>query len=162
MKKIWLQLIDKLQQLKGTPESIALGAAFGISISFTPFIGFHSVLACIFSWLFGGNILAALAGTLIGNPWTFPIIWISVYYVGMFMLNGTIIANVDTDFYEIFKNSTHALLSFDFSQFDTDVWPIFYPMLLGCIPFCIAGWIFSYYTIKHTLQTLITNKDKIK
>ena len=155
MKQIWIKLITKLQELKGTPSTIDLGAAFGISVSFTPFIGFHSILAYFFTWLFGGNILAALAGTLVGNPWTFPFIWISVYYIGIFILDGKFSSVATTDFYQTFKDSTHALLSFDFSQFDTDVWPIFYPMLIGCIPFCIAVWIISYYTIKHTLQKVI-------
>lgn len=159
MKKTWAKFIIKLQQLKGTPQSIALGIAFGTSISFTPFIGFHSLLACALSWLFGGNIPAALIGTLIGNPWTFPFIWLSTYYFGALITGINLHHNINLNFYEIFKTSTHALLSFDFSQFNSDVWPIFYPMLLGCIPFCIAVWIISYYTIKHTLKKLTTPKD---
>ena len=160
MKRLWIKLIEKLRQLKGTPRSVALGAAFGISISFTPFVGFHSILACGLTWVLGGNVFAALSATLVGNPWTFPFIWISTYYLGITLLHKPEILSINANFYEVFKSSTHALLSFDFSQFDTDIWPIFYPMLIGCIPFCIAVWIISYYTIKNALQKFTINKDK--
>ena len=160
MSQFWQYTISKLKQLQGTPHSIALGCAFGAAISFTPFIGFHTFLSCLLTWIFNGNILAATIGTLIGNPWTFPFIWIAVYYTGQYLISGNITAINHTDFYELFKSSTHALLSFDFSNFSSDIWPIFYPMLIGCIPFSIAVWIISYYTIKHTLNTLTNNRNK--
>lgn len=160
MQNIWLTFITRLRQLKGTPRSIALGAACGIAVSFTPFVGFHALLACSAALLSGGSVFAAAVGTLIGNPWTFPFIWLAVYSVGQMIVNGSPHAVATADFYEAFKNAVHALISFDFSRFDSDIWPIFYPMLVGCLPFCVAAGIISYYTLKHTLLTFTPKKDK--
>ena len=51
-------------------------------VSFSPFIGFHFLLAILFAYLLRGNLIAALIGTFVGNPFTFPFIWIFIYKVG--------------------------------------------------------------------------------
>ena len=61
-------LMMRLHRLKGTPQSIAAGIACGVAISFTPFVGFHFVLAAITAFLLRGNILASALGTAAGNP----------------------------------------------------------------------------------------------
>ena len=63
-KKYWK---SRLAKLKGTPQSIAVGAACGIAISFTPFVGAHMMLAMIMAWVLRGNIMAALVGTTVGT-----------------------------------------------------------------------------------------------
>ena len=32
------------------------------------------------------------------------------------------------------KKAMHALMTFDFSAFAGDVWPIIFPMMVGCVP----------------------------
>jgi hypothetical protein len=64
----------RLHRLPDSPHRIALGFACGAVASFTPFFGFHIVLAAAFGWLLRGNILAAAFGTIVGNPLTFPFI----------------------------------------------------------------------------------------
>ena len=78
LKYIQLRLI----RLKGSTRSIATGFAFGASISFTPLPGVHIIGAGILSFLIRGNLLASLVGTLIGSPWTFPIMWWAAYKIG--------------------------------------------------------------------------------
>ncbi len=36
-----------------------------------------------------GNFVAVVVGTLVGNPWTFPFLWVAAYEVGHFLLGGT-------------------------------------------------------------------------
>ena len=79
-------ILLKLHRLGGTPRSIAAGFACGAAISFTPFVGFHMILAAATAFLLRGNIIASAVGTVVGNPWTFPFIWISVLYTGRLML----------------------------------------------------------------------------
>ena len=55
--------------MKGSPNELAMGLASGLSISFTPFIGLHSLLAILFSWVIGGSMAASIIGTFFGNPW---------------------------------------------------------------------------------------------
>ena len=153
-------ILLRLNRLKGTPREIAAGVACGVAISFTPFVGFHFVLAAITAWFVRGNILASALGTAAGNPWTFPLIWLSVFYCGLWLTGGDASIAHHLNFYDVFKESTHALLSFDFSAFAHDIWSVFYPMLIGCVPFCIAVWLLSYYTVKYMLLHLKPAKEK--
>lgn len=76
----------RVLRLRASPHAIAAGFAAGVFASFTPFIGFHFIISFIVAFLIGGNILAAAFGTAVGNPLTFPAIWISSYNVGNFVL----------------------------------------------------------------------------
>ena len=52
-------ILLKLHRLGGTPRSIAAGFACGAAISFTPFVGFHMILAAATAFLLRGNIIAS-------------------------------------------------------------------------------------------------------
>ncbi|MCH8168809.1 MAG: DUF2062 domain-containing protein [Proteobacteria bacterium] len=67
-------LRKRLHRLPDSPHRIALGFSCGAAVSFTPFFGFHIVIAAAVAWLLRGNILAAAFGTIVGNPLTFPFI----------------------------------------------------------------------------------------
>ena len=139
----------RLSRLGGSPRSIAAGVACGVAISFTPFVGFHFLLAAITAWIVRGNIVASALGTAAGNPWTFPFIWLSVLYSGRAMLGMHETAKVA--FLPMFEKAMHAVMTLDFSLFAREVWPIFLPMLAGCIPFYIVSWLVSYYLVKQAL-----------
>ena len=79
----------RVRRLPGSPHSIAVGAAWGVAVSFTPLIGFHFALAAILAWATGGNVLASAIGTAIGNPWTFPFIWYCAYSAGAWALGAS-------------------------------------------------------------------------
>ncbi len=86
----WRRAIEyvghRLKRLPDTPHRIALGFACGVFVSFTPIFGFHFVLAALFAWITRGNILAALMGTFVGNPLTFPLIATVSLETGRFIL----------------------------------------------------------------------------
>ena len=71
---------------------------------FTPFVGFHFVLAAITAWIVRGNILASAIGTAAGNPWTFPFIWVSVLYTGRKILGLEYADAVNVNFETVFTN----------------------------------------------------------
>lgn len=154
------KLLIRLKNLHGSPYSIAAGFACGVAVSFTPFIGFHLVLAAITAWILRGNIIASAIGTLIGNPWTFPFIWVAVLSTGRFFL-GFDNLNTNVDFLQTFDSVMRSLFTFNFSSFGRDVWPIFYPMLVGCIPYYIIAWFLAYFPIKQMLVTIEKRKQKI-
>lgn len=153
-KRYGQYLMLRLHRLKGTPRSIAAGIACGVAISFTPFVGFHFVLAAITAFLVRGNILASALGTAAGNPWTFPFIWISVLYTGRRILGGHYHDAVRVDFLHFFEKGMHALMTFDFGLFFQDIWPILWPMMVGCIPYYIVSWFVSYYLVKSALENI--------
>jgi uncharacterized protein (DUF2062 family) len=76
----------RLSRLPDTPDRIARGIAAGMFASCTPLFGFHFVLAALCAHLLRGNILAALLGTFLGNPFTFPLIVESSVQLGSWML----------------------------------------------------------------------------
>jgi len=88
-RRLGIYLVKRITRLPGTPHSIAAGFACGTAISLTPFIGLHTLLSVLLSFLVRGNYLAAVVGTLVGNPWTFPVIWLATYQVGHFILGST-------------------------------------------------------------------------
>lgn len=153
-------ILLRLNRLKGTPREIAAGLACGVAISFTPFVGFHFVLAAITAWLVRGNILASALGTAAGNPWTFPFIWISVLYTGREILGMGDVPTTKIDFLHFFEKGMHALMTFDFSLFLRDIWPILWPMIVGCIPFYIVSWMISYYFFKKALERITLKRQE--
>lgn len=67
-------VIHRVRRIPDPPHRVARGVAAGIFVSFTPLFGFHLILAVVLALILRGNILAALLGTLFGNPFTLPLI----------------------------------------------------------------------------------------
>ena len=102
-----------------SPNAIALGFACGSMVSFTPLLGLHFILAIVFAYLIRGNLIAALLGTIVGNPITFPFIWGMIYKVGAFftstklsLISFLLIAQLDPPaiVIKVFPFSTHLLI----------------------------------------------------
>ncbi|MDO5605731.1 MAG: DUF2062 domain-containing protein [Paracoccus sp. (in: a-proteobacteria)] len=82
----WLRaaqyVAHRVRRLPDQPHRIGRGVAAGVFISFTPLHGFHFMIAAAIAWLIGGNILAALLATFVGNPITFPFIAYAATWLG--------------------------------------------------------------------------------
>lgn len=152
--KLWQKFVLKLRAMKGSPEQIAAGFAIGAAMTFTPFVGLHLILSVVLAWIFRVNSMAAALGTVLGNPWTFPLIWIAVLYSGRFMLGASYEGATKVDFVHFFDKSLKALMNLDFDLFFQDIWPILYPMMIGCIPYCLVVWILCYVGVKTILGKL--------
>ena len=135
----------KITKIKDFPESVAIGIAWGVAVSFTPLLGFHLIICYLGTWLMKGNLIAATVGTIIGNPWTFPFIFYLDYKV------GTTIFLERIDFYE-FK------ISFFVEHFED----LFYPTLLGSFPIAVIVWFVTFYICKNFLINRINEKNKIR
>lgn len=153
LQKIYQKILFKLDSLKGTPEEIAKGFATGVAVSFTPFVGFHLLICIAITKLTKQNGIAGALGTIAGNPWTFPVIWYLTLHIGDFMLGG-FAPKLAVNFKELFSELFHAVIMLDFKAFMTDIWPVFFPMLVGSIPFYIIFWQLSY---RLTLKVLLKN-----
>jgi uncharacterized protein (DUF2062 family) len=133
-------VVYRLRRLSDTPHAVALGFAIGVFAAFTPFIGTHLIMAMLIAWIIGGSIVAAVLGTFIGNPLTYPLIWYLTYHAGNVMLGGEPKAREIDLSGGIFQSSLEQL------------WPILKPMMLGCIP---AGLLFaalSYVLVKPMVE----------
>ena len=70
------QMYRKLLQLDDTPHSIALGAALGMFITFTPTVGIQVLIVLILSMVVRFNRFAAIVLIYLSNPVTI----IPIYY----------------------------------------------------------------------------------
>ena len=129
-KRVLPHIWKRLRRLKDTPHAIAAGFTSGIVVSFTPLLGLHVILACIIAWALRGNILAALAGTIAGNPLTFPIIWTLIYQIGTKLSGQEPPIAFDA----------HNIPTVDvlFEEPSWGVTDFFLTMMLGSAPICIA------------------------
>jgi len=151
LQKFYNSILRKLDTLKGNPQSIAKGFATGAAVSFTPFVGFHALLAIIIAKIVKQNAMAAVLGTILGNPWTFPLIWYADLHCGKFLLQNETTSE-QIDFITLFKELFQSVIMLDFDKFFSDIYPIFFPMFIGCIPFCVATWIILSKLITKTLM----------
>jgi uncharacterized protein (DUF2062 family) len=129
-------VLYRLRRLSASPHAIALGFSAGAFMSVTPYLGTHMVLAALLAWAIGGSMVAALLGTFVGNPLTYPLIWFASYKLGNLLL-GTESMNTHADLRE-------TLLKSSFEQ----LWPILKPMTLGSIPIGIAIAALCYVLVK--------------
>ncbi len=129
----------RLLRLSGTPHSIAAGFAVGVALAMTPFIGFHYLLCFVAAFLVRGNVLAAVLGTSIGNPLTFPFIWIATYETGNVVLGWFGRESQAKTAEEL----AHRLLTDSLHN----IWPVIEPMLIGSIPIAIVAGAIAYIAV---------------
>ena len=130
LKRFFSYYKFKLARLPASSYAISAGFACGSMVSFTPLIGFHFVLAVMFAYLLRANYIAALIGTIVGNPISFPFIWGLIYKVGAFIVDkpeDNLRPNIN---FEIIINQTY---------------DIFIPMLVGGAVLAIPIWVITYF-----------------
>ncbi len=122
-KRAFTYMGHRLKRLPDSPTRIARGVAFGVFTSFSPFFGLHIILALLMARVFRANMIAAVAGTAIGNPLTFPFIIGAALKLGTFILGrdpaNHDLARVGHAFREAFRAlwmSFKALFGFGQSQ----------------------------------------------
>ncbi|MGB3809984.1 MAG: DUF2062 domain-containing protein [Parvibaculum sp.] len=129
----------RVWRLTGTPHMVALGVAAGVFMSFTPFLGFHIIVAMLIAWVFRGNLLAAAFGTMIGNPVTYPPIWLATYDLGNWMLGVSTRPDIDL------TSTLMGAKAFDM------ILPVLLPMAAGSLPLGLAAALITYFIIKSTV-----------
>ena len=129
----------RLRRLKATPHAIALGFAVGAFWAVTPFFGVHVALAVAIAWVLGGSMVAAILGTFLGNPLTYPLFWYTTYEMGTLMLGSD--AERPGDLPATLADGSVAQL-----------WPIIKPMSLGAIPIGIAVAVLCYFVVKPIVE----------
>ena len=143
----------RLQRIPGTPSSIAAGFACGVASAMTPLYGTHIITGGLFAWTIRGNVIAAVLGAQIANPWTAPPLWFGAYYLGAWMV-GIDLDDHPPNFIQMFKGLTEAVLNADMEMFFAKVWPIFWPMMVGSVPMAIVGGIAAYFILLPVLKAV--------
>lgn len=129
----------RLRRLPGTPYRIAAGFACGAAVSFTPFIGLHFVLGALLALAVRGNVIASAIGTVVGNPWTFPLIWLWTYSLGRWVLGG------GHGFKLLPEDLSLMRLIFDHP------FEVLLPMVIGSIPTAVVAWFVFFWPLQRTV-----------
>jgi uncharacterized protein (DUF2062 family) len=126
-------LTHRIQRMPGTPYAIAAGFACGAAVSMTPFPGFHFLISALLAWILRGSIVVSAIGTVVGNPWTFPFIWLWLFNFGNWILgtSGDITGQPVTMGY-LWDHPFEVLL----------------PMMVGSIPTALVTWLAFYWPIR--------------
>ena len=146
-------LRHRIARLRATPHAIAAGFACGAAIAITPLVGTHLVVAAALAWLIRGNIIASAIGSLLGNPWTYPFIWIWTYGLGRWMGVDGGAATDKVDFITFFGVMLKAALRFDVRFMLESAWPVLGPMLAGSVPTAVAVWLVTYFPIRSLVSS---------
>lgn len=133
-RRLYRYYQHRIGRLPGTPYFIAVGFATGTAVSFTPFIGFHLILSALVTFALRGSLLASVIGaTLVGNPWTFPFIWIGTYELGAEIMGAQNVPPLPPD------------ISLDY------IWDHFLelllPMTVGCLPLAAVSWVLVFFLV---------------
>ena len=135
----------KIYRIRDFPESVAIGLAWGTSISFTPFLGLHLIICYLGTIAMRGNLIAATVGSVIGNPWTFPFFFYVAYKIGInFFYNPLTSYEFEIEF-----------LIENFSR-------LFFPTLIGSLPIAIIVWFITYKVSKYYLEKRFNEKNKFR
>lgn len=131
-------LAHRVRRIPGTPYAIAAGFACGAAVSMTPFPGLHFLISGLFAWVIGGSILASAIGTAVGNPWTFPFIWLWVFNLGSWILgSGDALSAEAITLTYLLDNPLDIL----------------FPMLVGSIPTGVLVWFVFFWPVRRMVDS---------
>jgi len=127
--------------LPGKIEDVAGGFAIGVFIGFSPWHGFHLVLAAALAALFRKNVAAGLLGAMVFNPLTSLLILTAEFKLGRIMTGSPPIefpAHVTYDLEVL-----HALWRLGEE--------VFYPVLFGSLVLGAAAAVAGYFLVRRFL-----------
>ena len=146
----WLRMVRVANNAYG----VAAGLACGACVSFTPFLGFHIIIAILLCRIVRGHALSAVIGTVVGNPWTFPPFFWASYQTGRFSLipfmSEEALANSNPEKWGSF-------LEAPFSFIQDHFWDLYLPTALGGVILMIAlfpVFLTIFYPVAKAAKTL--------
>ena len=98
------------------------------------------------------NVVAAMVGSFVGNPWTFPFLLYTSYSLGKWILTKTGVMTVVTDVIELdpslIEEKADGLWNFLIENF----YDVFVPTALGGTILAIASWPIYYYVFFYLVR----------
>jgi uncharacterized protein (DUF2062 family) len=135
--------LRQLLHLGDSPERTALAFSVGVFLSFSPFVGLHTIIGLAIAFLFRLNRLAVLIGTYVNTPWTFAPVASFGTAVGFYAL-GT-----ESRLSAIAWDS---MLSMSFwRQMFSDVDHLLLPFFVGNLILSVLASLISYLIVRRIL-----------
>jgi uncharacterized protein (DUF2062 family) len=104
--------------------------------------------------MFRASVPAAVAGTFVGNPLSWPFIWVSTYFMGLHIVGLDGVFDPEA----VQRNIVllwGALLERSPQLLDTTtalLWPLLWPMLAGSVPLGLLTAAIVYYISRHVVR----------
>ncbi len=145
----------RLLRISDTPHNVALGLAVGLGVSFTPLLGTHFIQAGLIALILRANPIAAMIGTFIGNPWTFPFFWWAGLSSGSFLFSFLGLKGAQYLPEDITIESIWDVLF-------THPWDLLLPWMLGGYLLAIISIPASYYVYIQLIESAKKARDKAR
>ena len=146
--------IRRLLRQRATAHEIALGCALGAFVSITPLLGVQTLMAIVMAFLLRASVPAAIVGTFIGNPLSWPFIWVSTYLMGLQMVGlegafdpAAVQRNIEL-LWNALLDPSPQLLDATAALF----WPLLWPMLAGSVPIGLLTAAVVYYVSRNAVR----------
>lgn len=144
-------MLRRVSRISGSPHAIAAGVASGAAVSFLPLPGLHFGLGAVLALCVRGSLIASAIGTVIGNPWTFPFIWLGSYKLGRAIGFGEGAAVAEGSIGRHLSGVVNDILEGRFQAAALDSWPVFGPMLVGGGIMGLAVWLAFYFGLRRLI-----------
>ena len=162
LSRAWRYLVHRMARLKASPHTIALGFAAGAFASFTPFIGLHFVLAGLIAFGLRASILASAIGTVVGNPLTFPFIWLATYNVGAALLGleakGEVVLDLPADSGSAVNAGMMEFVGGLLHRLE----PVFLPMIIGGTLLGLACAAACYFIVRLSVDRFKKRRKSVR
>jgi uncharacterized protein (DUF2062 family) len=147
--------LDALLHVQDTPERTAGAFALGVFFGFSPFLGFHTLLAIVAAFLLDMNRVAVLLGVYANLPW-----FLAPYYAIATMVGSEITGKRPPPEFR-----AHLGQLFELSLFQMDFWhrlivlmkPLLWPYTVGSLLCAIILAVAAY----HLALTFLTSRRKL-
>lgn len=160
LRRLWHFILLRLHRIKVSDHQIALGFAAGAFVSFTPFLGLHFIMAALIALALRGNILASAAGTVVGNPLTFPPIFLATYNLGALIQGRPHLSSISIDLTphstSLWSNGPSAT----FHAIARALGPYLVPMTIGSIPLGLMAAAICYKLVRMGLTGMHHRRER--
>ncbi|MGC8769047.1 DUF2062 domain-containing protein [Calditerrivibrio sp.] len=133
----FVNAIKHIVNIDAPANKIALSSGLGMVIGFSPYLGFHTILATIFSVGLRLPIYPLMIGAYITNPITIPPIYAFLYKVGVVLTDSS---------KKDIKWDIH-----NFSELMVLAKSILWPLFVGCHVFGLLTGLVTYFVVKYLL-----------
>lgn len=143
---------NRLARMKGSPHYLAAGFASGAAVSFLPLPGLHFIIGGILAFATRGSLIASALGTAIGNPWTFPFIWLGAFRLGRWLGIGDGDAASGVRLGERLEGVVADILEGRLKAAAVDSWPFLGPTFVGGAIIGVVVWALAYFVLRHVVS----------
>ncbi|HML28473.1 MAG TPA: DUF2062 domain-containing protein [Hyphomicrobium sp.] len=157
LRYFWRQVL----RIRATPHEVALGFAIGVFTACTPFLGAQTVLALVLAFVLRVSMPAALLGTFVGNPLSWPAIWSASYVSGALLLgqDPTYATDHLSETADVLGATLAAPSVETLGAAIHNLSPLAEPMVVGGLLVGLIAAIFSYYPTRRAVRVFQRHRN---